>query len=204
MGRKSHITKLQERYEKTKCDKDLVEIYFGLIKLGLHMAQRREFNKRFNITIGQVEELIYEVVADIISKIIEGRMDIIQYPSAYVGTAVYYKCLEEAYGKHSKTKIINTLKPEEENITSTEERYISISTPYEIQEEVNRIVDNKTADFCPEEREILREQVFDCLELNKSYEKYLYKVRAIHRQTFINIFKSIRQMLKKRERNYHD
>lgn len=203
MEKKSQITKLQEKYRQTKSEEDLVGIYFGLIKLGLSMAERRRFDKRFNISIGQVEELIYDVVGDIVSKIIEGRMDIIEYPSAYISTAVYYKCLKEVYGKYSKDKAIDVFKPEETDVSSTEERYISLSTSYEIEREVNRIVDEKTIELSKEDREILREQVFDCLGLNKSYKKYFYKVRAPLRQTFKNIFIEIKKMLRAREANYY-
>ncbi len=187
------IKSLQEEYLQTKNQALLSEMYIQLVKLGFYLLK----NKHYYTNTGKdIENIVYDVAQTIVMRLMLNEEPVINdYPSRYMKQAIYYASLPI---KNNERFVSTNSFDEYLGDISAEDNYLKENCEIEIEIEVCKIITKHTQDLIEEDRKIIKKQVFDCLNSGKDYRKYLYKVKKIHREIFVLIFKDIKVMLEAR------
>lgn len=190
---KDTIKSLQEEYLQTKNQALLSEMYIQLVKLGFYLLK----NKHYYTNTGKdIENIVYDVAQTIVMRLMLNEEPVINdYPSRYMKQAIYYASLPT---KNNERLVNIELFDEYLGDVSAEENYFKQECEPEIDREVCMIITKHTIDLMEEDKEIIKAQVLDCLQLGRSYTKYLYKVKKRHKKIFIQILKEIKLMLEAR------
>lgn len=183
---------LQEEYLETKNEDLLTELYTQLVKLGFYLLK----NKHYLTSTGKdIENIVYDVAQTIVMRLkINEKVIINDYPSRYMKQAIYYASLPDV-----KNERLTNLDLFDDFIgdISAEDNFFKQECEPDIEREVCKIIMEHLQDVPDEDREQLKQQVFDCLHSNRDYHKYLYKVKR-YKKIFVEIFEDIRLMLKAR------
>lgn len=173
--RNNTILRLQEEYLENPNPDIITELYNNLIRLGFYVLK---YGNHYKMSYDEKAIVVYDVVSSIIVRLMAQECVIIKKnPLAYLQRSILYASKPI---KNNKNKVVYI--EDYEGILYADSERDPVCCEIITKEFIEGIeifldewLDGVEKDC---DKEILRNAFYDCLQLEKPYQKYLYKLRT--------------------------
>lgn len=187
------ILELQQEYLDTSDSDILTELYCNLLKLALHNLK---YGAYYHMTYDEKSIVVHDVVSSIIIRLITKQTPVIESnPMAYLQRAILYASNPT---RKNKNQVMYIDDYDGELYTSVNDDPVLdevVMTTF--SEDVEAFVSDWLCSIADEvTRETLRTAFYDCIEIGKPYQKYLYKLRSNYtKEQFKNLMEDFHKYL---------
>lgn len=187
------ILELQQKYLDTSDSNILTELYCNLLKLALYTLK---YGNYYYMTYDEKSIVVHDVVSSIIIRLIMNKTPVIKSnPMAYLQRAILYASNPT---RKNKNQVMYIDDYDGELYTSANDDPVFDEIIMDtFSEGIETFVSNWLCNIADEVvRETLRTAFYNCIEIGKPYQKYLYKLRSNYtKEQFKNLMEDFHKYL---------
>lgn len=187
------ILELQQKYLDTSDSNILTELYCNLLKLALYTLK---YGNYYRMTYDEKSIVVHDVVSSIIIRLMTDQTPVIKSnPMAYLQRAILYASNPTRKNKN-QVMYIDDYNGKLYTSVNDDPVFDEIIIN-KLSEDIETFVSNWLCGIEDEVvRETLRAAFYDCIEIGKPYQKYLYKLRSKYtKEQFKNLMEDFHKYL---------
>lgn len=187
------ILELQQEYLDTSDSDVLTELYNNLLKLAMYTLK---YGNYYHMTYDEKSIVVHDVVSSIIIRLMTKQAPVIESnPMAYLQRAILYASKPT---RKNKNQVVYTDDYDEEFYPSAnDDPVLDEVVMNTFSEGVETFLSDWLCSIADDVvKETLRTAFYDCIELGKPYQKYLYKLSSNYtKEQFKNLMEDFQKYL---------